>query len=74
VEKVMRRSFVGGTACWEIQIFADAASLLARDLEQSLSLRPFRLTVQTENQAKITATAGARVVRSAANQNKTSAL
>ena len=56
VQKVTRRSYTAGTAAWEMDVLTDLAPNLARDLEESPTLRPFRLTVTTENRAKIVAT------------------
>jgi copper chaperone CopZ len=65
VQKVTRRSFAGGVAEWEMDVLSEMGPQLARDLEETPILRPFHLTVTTENRAKITASATVRTVRSA---------
>lgn len=57
VRDVKRRSFNGGTAVWELDVFTDAQPMLARQLEESPLLRAFRLSVSSENRNRIAASA-----------------
>jgi hypothetical protein len=55
VRSVTRRSYVAGTAKWELDVFSDATPMLARVLEGSASLRRFGLAVSEENRSRIVA-------------------
>jgi hypothetical protein len=60
VRGVTRRSFAAGTAKWELDVFSDATSLLARALEENATLRRFGLSVSEENRTRIIAAARPR--------------
>jgi hypothetical protein len=57
VRGVTRRSYQSGKAVWELDVSTDALPLLSRELEESTTLRPFRLSVASEDRARIVAAA-----------------
>ncbi|MDX1933719.1 MAG: hypothetical protein SFU56_14065 [Capsulimonadales bacterium] len=69
VRKVTRRSFVAGTAQWEMDIVTDAVPLLARGLEEMPEFRPFHLTVSEENRSRIRAFATTRPAEKTARRS-----
>jgi hypothetical protein len=56
VRTVTRRSWVVGKATWELDVYSDSVPRLSRNLEETPSLRPFRLAVASETRARIVAT------------------
>lgn len=57
VRNVTRRSFGGGKAIWELDVFTESLPQLSRRLEEDAALRSFRLSVASDAGAKIIAAA-----------------
>jgi hypothetical protein len=59
IRGVIRRSFAGGRAVYELDVLSLTQSELGRELEEAPALRAFRLTVTSDTASKIVAIAAA---------------
>ena len=57
VRGVTRRSWTGGRAVWELEVFAEAQSSLSHDLEASEPIKRFKLRIASDTRAQIVAAA-----------------